>query len=1126
MDDPSQWREAIDPSTGSAYYYHRKTRETTWIRPACLDPPVQQPEPEPDSTPTSVKFRSGPAQEIEEEDVEEDVVVAVESMSGGRDYVAYILSLCRSTSADELLEEDVGLLEKLVSIAAMSRHDESDMRCGALRSLWLLSLGARAPRTAFHTNQSWATLAEFVRRWGEHCDYEASILYCCMLSLLLGGAAGAVIGKETISMLTPWVKTMLDKNVFLVDMDREVDEQEETGMSLLDGRVLQALSRCTSGQSLSGLVLLVLAKQAFNSEKAAVHFIRMGGLSAIQALCINSWVPAPVCAQARSVLESALSSSSFVRSSVLTSFLSIAKTINSVALPSGRDPLCKCSGFTETQGDFGEEDDEDIEDVNNEAFELWKDSTLPLQRDVDWKPRRGTSWHVSSVVLWTQCPELRETIEGLWEEAGGELELGTNTSEAALASAVKFLHTGILFPPPSHEERIDLLKLASELGANALVKEASDAILHQMSSADVDSALEISRSLGLGELERAVTTFRSTGKRPHISFVSDVADLRQAIATSMREVNQTVLVQQGPGSASRLTPPASAAPPLQSFYGQPQGDDEYSNIFTDVTEHFRGTPSSKIKSGGIYGLLLEATGKGTQQHQQLAIGSRQQPAMVPQGNGKRVPGRVPEPRSSRTAFGSSASQKRPSNESGASSAATGRGPPGAASNAAAGKRAKQQQQQRQRQAREAAINNSNTSWMEEESGLFEFDTRMSLAPEREPSKREKRLAALANPKSQQSPPQRSEVDDDAAVAWGPKRAHSPTGQGGSGRGVGHRAPIEAEDEANSYSSAVPLVPLDPNVRSSLVLLKARSRRRRPAADIENDLEPPTQTRTSTTDLYDASDATPVKSAVDQRRLSVPRRVLVSCTKRQGCTCEDCLSSASVSMSSVARPVAVRNSSEVVQTRTAYDATDDIEEDEEEEGEEYVVPTFKPEPVHVPSSSASSWLPSKSASQQQNGDFDDGATNAELHECPDCSRRFRPEALARHVGICKKVFMQKRRPFDSKKMRLVDGDGISSSSSSSMARGARSSSTPSVRSWKEQSSQFREAMRSAREYSSALANGEAPPPVAPETKPSNWISCPSCLRTFNPQAGERHIPLCRNIKAKPQALKRSHSGGLR
>ena len=47
-----------------------------------------------------------------------------------------------------------------------------------------------------------------------------------------------------------------------------------------------------------------------------------------------------------------------------------------------------------------------------------------------------------------------------------------------------------------------------------------------------------------------------------------------------------------------------------------------------------------------------------------------------------------------------------------------------------------------------------------------------------------------------------------------------------------------------------------------------------------------------------------------------------------------------------------------------------------------------------------------------GAVDDG----DRIECPTCGRKFAEEALMKHSKICKKVFVQKRKVFDVKKVR--------------------------------------------------------------------------------------------------------------
>ncbi len=50
--------------------------------------------------------------------------------------------------------------------------------------------------------------------------------------------------------------------------------------------------------------------------------------------------------------------------------------------------------------------------------------------------------------------------------------------------------------------------------------------------------------------------------------------------------------------------------------------------------------------------------------------------------------------------------------------------------------------------------------------------------------------------------------------------------------------------------------------------------------------------------------------------------------------------------------------------------------------------------------------------QDGADVEDG----ERIECPTCGRKFIEEALMKHKKICKKVFVQKRKVFDVKKVR--------------------------------------------------------------------------------------------------------------
>jgi hypothetical protein len=54
--------------------------------------------------------------------------------------------------------------------------------------------------------------------------------------------------------------------------------------------------------------------------------------------------------------------------------------------------------------------------------------------------------------------------------------------------------------------------------------------------------------------------------------------------------------------------------------------------------------------------------------------------------------------------------------------------------------------------------------------------------------------------------------------------------------------------------------------------------------------------------------------------------------------------------------------------------------------------------------------------------DEEEEDLELYECPEgCGRRFNEVALDRHVKVCQKVFQSKRKQFNTKAHRILDGE---------------------------------------------------------------------------------------------------------
>lgn len=206
--------------------------------------------------------------------------------------------------------------------------------------------------------------------------------------------------------------------------------------------------------------------------------------------------------------------------------------------------------------------------------------------------------------------------------------------------------------------------------------------------------------------------------------------------------------------------------------------------------------------------------------------------------------------------------------------------------------------------------------------------------------------------------------------------------------------------------------------------------------------------------------------------------------------------------------------------------------------------YSPEPAYIPQRQQPQQFNQVSSPSVMMEDEDDNI--GEMIECPDCNRRFNPSSFEKHAKICAKVFMQKRKVFDSKKMRVADNpELVNILKKTEKASAKKPAANPQTRSapvlppnagfnaaptmssaaandkakWKEQSNAFREAMKAARMVSKAIATGAPLPPPTISAPDPSLIPCPHCGRRFSEKAAERHIPKCSDIIAKPSVLKK-------
>lgn len=150
----------------------------------------------------------------------------------------------------------------------------------------------------------------------------------------------------------------------------------------------------------------------------------------------------------------------------------------------------------------------------------------------------------------------------------------------------------------------------------------------------------------------------------------------------------------------------------------------------------------------------------------------------------------------------------------------------------------------------------------------------------------------------------------------------------------------------------------------------------------------------------------------------------------------------------------------------------------------------------------------------------------LVPCPDCHRSFKAESLEKHKKICKKVFQQKRKQFNSAANRLGEFDNaqelianaVKSEKREKENHAEKSKKDKSVPKWKAQSLAFRQAILSAKGASGDSEAAKKAAEIQKELNAANlasggnvmesdMVKCPHCGRTFNEEAGQRHIAIC-------------------
>ncbi|XP_069477344.1 zinc finger C2HC domain-containing protein 1A isoform X1 [Ambystoma mexicanum] len=140
---------------------------------------------------------------------------------------------------------------------------------------------------------------------------------------------------------------------------------------------------------------------------------------------------------------------------------------------------------------------------------------------------------------------------------------------------------------------------------------------------------------------------------------------------------------------------------------------------------------------------------------------------------------------------------------------------------------------------------------------------------------------------------------------------------------------------------------------------------------------------------------------------------------------------------------------------------------------------------------------------------------DLIPCKICGRTFFPATLKKHVPICQKTVVKKRKTFDSSRQRAEGTDIPTVKPLKPKPEPPKKQSN-----WRRKHEEFIATIRAAKGVDKILkVGGELPPPPPPTYDP-DYVQCPYCQRRFSENAADRHISFC-----KEQAARITNKGKL-
>lgn len=299
-ENPEDWRSAVDASSGRTYWYHRKTRVSTWIRPDFAELTTAQP---PHLQATQDEFTSNEKKIVETQRNVPNDAPAVSSFRRILQKVAHnpqqaqtadLQYLLESANEHDLQEEEAGeIISELVHVSILSQ-DGYGTRHIALRCLFALA-GAEQHEYAarfFHVHQAWTSLAAYAPTWkrrqlsasaGDGSNDPESILLVAALycSLLIGPTYYSISAESKDCLVELLDATFIQNSDSIVDFDvllgkrasAEAREGSPRCAVLSEITVQTYTLLAEKGHSLPAVWLLAVFSQSFRQVLCSMLFL-------------------------------------------------------------------------------------------------------------------------------------------------------------------------------------------------------------------------------------------------------------------------------------------------------------------------------------------------------------------------------------------------------------------------------------------------------------------------------------------------------------------------------------------------------------------------------------------------------------------------------------------------------------------------------------------------------------------------------------------------------------------------------------------------------------------------------------------------------------------------------------